>query len=430
VGEIVSNSMGVPKKSHTVVDRDKISPEFGFFDPPLCDGEQPKIIGRFRYAFKSKFASAVHRHFFRASQDSGFGDRFGNMADPKFEVESGSGTSSILIRDTVLTQLSDSWWDWRTFVTRCRLSKAKHPIASVVGLVFAVGIFFVGLCSFAAGYAEYAKAKREVPEASFLGPSASIVALHWVFILFTTFMFGWYVVLCWHGAQVFNFYVLVYSMVVLHVVVLLLYVFYLIAFFNSPEFTASGYIITSDQWNTLREQINQSNPFWDFSATWEGQIGTCKLTSPVQIRSDNSVDESAIPVLDPEPGHVYHVMSYVNAIPDNQSLSRLDATQYSLARCAFSDIMYSGKATVEKTAGVDGFRDSMFVSSDGDVPWIIKRKFATIAAIFFSAILPAYRADAMPIVKAYITKRNVTVTQVKLDCAGLDHTCHEVVNSV
>jgi hypothetical protein len=91
--------------------------------------------------------------------------------------------------------------------------------------------------------------------------------------------------------------------------------------------------------------------------------------------------------------------------------------------------MYSGKATVEKTAGVDRLRDSMFVSSDGDVPWIIKRKFATVAAIIFSAILPAYRADAMPIVRAYITKRNVTVTQVKFDCVGLEYTCHEVVNT-
>jgi hypothetical protein len=350
------------------------------------------------------------------------------MTDPTFDLETDDEARSRALRDTLLTQFSDRCWNWPAIMAHLSLSNAKHPVGSVIGLICAVGIFLVGLGSFAGGYSEYAKAKREVPDGYFEGPAASLVALHWCFIVLATFMIGWYVMLCWHGMRVFNFYVLVYSMVILHVAVLLLYIFYLIDFFNSREFSASGYIITSADWARLREHVNESDPVWEFTATWEGQIGTCKLISPVRIPSDSSVDESQIPVLEPEPGHVYHVRSHINATLDSMSLSRLDETQYRLSRCAFSDIMYSGRATVEKRAVVDGFVDSQFVSSDGDVPWIIKKKWARIAAVFFSAVLPAYRADAMPRVNAYINKRDVAVTQVKLDCDGVDYTCHEVVN--
>jgi hypothetical protein len=282
-------------------------------------------------------------------------------------------------------------------------SELAHPACFYTGIAFLVIFPLTGIIFHAVGASRLNSAKSALAgeKVTFSSPPATVIAFHWLFIIFISAGGALLFVggrrdddsKFFSGIQVGSF-----------IVSIVWYGLYLYYYFKSSEFSASSNIWSLVAYEKVTEREVASLPFVRYEGYWEDLFYRCSIDTPISVYARSANDSSTIPNIthDVDSLGVILVKQQVKAnwVPGEDSLIKitLGAIQGCTGYAMFDYTTYS--------ISVDGFVSGSFVTRDGIAPGSLSKGAAIASGIFWAGIMHAYIVDAVPFVQVNIVKND------------------------
>lgn len=266
-----------------------------------------------------------------------------------------------------------------------------------------------GLIFFAVGLGSRNSAKSHLPDAEFGLPSGLIIAFHWLFIVAISGVGGFLISYSLFPQPT----TARYCASILNVIAsIVLYVLYLVFYFNSPEYSAStnGWTIPTFEENV--KQMIQRQPYIRYEGYVEDNYLTCTMNGPKDVYLVNSSDASIIPnvTANVQAGDLIFVRIdlVIRYAPGQEQY--VSGWQKMIVSCApVAWVVWDGITYAEM---IQSYVSGAFVTKDGQIPSSVGKGAAIASGIFWAGIMHAYLVDAVPMMPMKVIKENARFNEL------------------
>jgi hypothetical protein len=289
----------------------------------------------------------------------------------------------------------------------------------VISAFLSFAIVVTGIVAFFTGFSEYHRALS--PGVEFASPPSLIVVLHWCVVAMASATMG----VVAYARYTPNVFYLMWKGVVPGLVTIFAcgYVYYLVLFFRSDEFTAVEACHNFDDWRDYRRQVRSSQPFEEYTAYGERGPARCDIVEPLRIHASSSNDSSVFP--DIADIGLHRVITDIWVNWTYYSILPLVITEFNVKSCV-PDTSSLGRRdwVFRRETKFEGYIRSQFITHDGTLPWTMSRAAAVVAGIMGWGVLYCYRIDAVPISRVIAMKVNAVMHHMEQNCTLVHWDCN------
>jgi hypothetical protein len=201
------------------------------------------------------------------------------------------------------------------------------------------------------------------------------------------------------------------------------YVYYLVLFFRSDEFTAVDNCHNFDEWHRYCRQVLSSQPFEEYTGHGERGPARCDIVEPLRIHASSSNDSSFLPDL-PD-NRIHRVITDISVNWTYYSIVPLIVTEFNVKNCVPNTASLTRRDWVfQRATKFDGYIRSQFVTDNGRLPWAMSRAAGIAAGIMGWGVLYCYGIDAVPISRVIARKINAVMDHAEEDCTHVHWDCN------
>jgi hypothetical protein len=138
-------------------------------------------------------------------------------------------------------------------------------------------------------------------------------------------------------------------------------------------------------------------------------------------------DSTVMPVIEPQQGRVWRVVSSVEIAWDEDSKKKEEDMDTRVRSFLAGQPSHGASWTITSTYTVTDHLTQVIVSDGDDLPTAFDKGSGIAAAFFWSGIVHAFRVDRVPIIKGYVKKYDAVIDKIpsqsvfeQVSCRHLD----------
>jgi hypothetical protein len=278
---------------------------------------------------------------------------------------------------------------------------------------------------FAVGRGRYTAAKALSPDLEFASPPGTVIAFHWLFMVFASALGTFIVFLSLH--QEFRGCRYYIGAIISFAGTIVFYVLYLIYYFSSAEFQASSNVWSVPDYDWNHVQIVEGQPQVVYTGDAEDYYYRCTLREFI-LQGENATDWSTFPnttdFLDDKDIVFIKPDLDITWAPGAEGI--IGDTRNRLVHCVRNPSTWD---SIEGKETTQFYVDGAFVSKSGEVPSTLGKAAGVASGIFFAGALHCYDVDSIPMVAPRVVKKGGMVPREQpKDCFSVGVDCRRRSN--